>query len=470
MKGERENSAKMKMDNNKEIKGGTDMLLKIRFQIYEQQVRSDPQLPILTRERVLEEIARILENNSEKQRDMIEDLRNKLKIYVSLEESDDNSLTELSFYRDGLRARIPNLVMCNYILYISSETQLLYTILKKAGQVQRGEMDFGGVFDGEMVCEFGGNAIKELIEENEHQLEIYIKEEKYKGNYVVDRACQYLPQRYVEANVVRIFNKNGLGGYKIIPKQCRVDSSTLPVLKLRSQKRDSNADREIREWVDETIKVNEEGIDLKSYVQKEFTELQDKVYMTLKYVDGVKKTYFPCKEFHDFIIVYMIEVIVDGIKFWKEIDAELFDSWDIDIETLHAIACANTEKDYAPIFQSQPDALKGIKNNLFAGDMPQEDSGIYILHNEDEFYGVGILAYPEILDRIAEFLDDDFYFYSKNSIYSTIIACNKNFESSLLNAFRTWKPMVHKECAFSSYLHKYDRKLKKIETVYYIKN
>ena len=127
-----------------------------------------------------------------------------------------------------------------------------------------------------------------------------------------------------------------------------------------------------------------------------------------------------------------------------------------------------TLQEYAPIFRTSPDACNDINNNLLLGDKPQEIANTYVLHNAKNFYGVGILAYPGMLDKIAELLEDDFYFYAKNSIYSTITPCNENYDGLLLKAPVNWNPMTCKECAFSPYVHKYDRKSKKIETVYYV--
>lgn len=52
---------------------------------------------------------------------------------------------------------------------------------------------------------------------------------------------------------------------------------------------------------------------------------------------------------------------------------------------------------------------------------------IYIsnLENKDSSFSVGVLAYPDVLEKVAEILDDDLYFYAKNPSYIYIAAQNE---------------------------------------------
>lgn len=445
----------MKKNN---IKSENEKMLKISIIKFDQEERMDTSQPIVTRNEVLNIIVNILSNSHEERRKMLENLHDKLGVYLSQEESNVRLVPSTMDFSDDGVFEIQRQVLAEFVFYISAEIELLYKIYRKARANGQRFVHIEGI-----VRMADSNDLKELITGQEHELEIYRDAKWFRGYFIAERTREYFPQRYSESKVVGVYNKNGMAGVKIIPSICRVDKAKLPILRPKSERPDKNAEKEIRDWVDETVRVNEEGIELDKHINKEFAELKDNIYMTLKYTENDKKTHYPCKEFHGFLIVYMIQVIVDGIRFWKEVNADLFQSWNIDLETLHSIACANTVKDYKPILRTLADASKGVKNNLLLGDKPRQTSKGYVLRNTKDFYGVGMLAYPGMLDKIAKILNDDFYFYARNSIFICITACNENYDGSLLNLPALWDPMVHEEDAFSPYVHKYNRKTKEIE-------
>lgn len=149
------------------------------------------------------------------------------------------------------------------------------------------------------------------------------------------------------------------------------------------------------------------------------------------------------------------------------VDYNMVQRWGITLDELDKVAMENSIRDYPPILKASKDSGRG-KYNLLFGDTPNKIDKYYVIINLDCYHSVNTLAYLGVLEKIAEILDDDFYFYAKNSIYSTITPCNENYDGLLLKTPVNWNPMTCKECAFSPYVHKYDRKSKKSETVYYV--
>lgn len=70
--------------------------------------------------------------------------------------------------------------------------------------------------------------------------------------------------------------------------------------------------------------------------------------------------------------------------------------------------------------------------NLLQGDKPITPEKTYVLENEDSFFSVGVLAYPGVLEKVAEILNDDLYFYAKDLKYIYITAQKENYDGSLV--------------------------------------
>ncbi len=441
-------------------------MLEVNMGKFDEELRKHPYEPIITRGDILKLIAAILGESPEERKRLYKELSDKLKVYLAPESSKFQLCDFGINFGQGVDLSIPHLVNMQLVFYISGPQELLREILRKSRENwEKYKLCESEAVVG-MVVPADEKSLKEMKEGNEHEIELYQIKQPFEGNEIVRRVYEYLPPRYDGSKVVSVYNKYGVGGLKIIPQICRVNKAKLPEFKTEKIKTDRSVEKQIRNWVNETIKINEEGIQLEKHIEQDFDQVKDKIYMTLKYLENDKNVHFPYKEFHDFIIVYMIEDVVEGIKFWTEIDADLFYSWNIDVETLHSIACTNTERDYAPMLRTTSDAARQYNVNLLSGDKPFIESKTYVLHNLEEQYGASTIACPGVLAKVAEILDDDFYFYGKNATFLYVSACNENYDGYLLDAPKKLDPMTHEECVCSPYIHKYNRKTKKIETVY----
>ena len=79
------------------------------------------------------------------------------------------------------------------------------------------------------------------------------------------------------------------------------------------------------------------------------------------------------------------------------------------------------------------------------------------------YYSIGVLAYPGVLEGIAEILDADFCFYARNPSCIFIMAQNGDYDGSLVNLPTHWDKPVSWQDAFSPIVYRYCRETGKID-------
>ena len=129
-----------------------------------------------------------------------------------------------------------------------------------------------------------------------------------------------------------------------------------------------------------------------------------------------------------FYIIYEIEVIIDEIRFRLTIDYPTLEKWGITVEELDKIAMENSMRDLPAILRTYRDSVNMEEYNLLQGDEPITPEKTYVLENKDSFFSVGVLAYPGVLEKVAEILNDDLCFYAKDPKYIYITAQNENYD------------------------------------------
>lgn len=283
----------------------------------------------------------------------------------------------------------------------------------------------------------------------------YRKAKRLEGNYIVDKAYEFLPTRYREAVIAAVFIDDEWRGYQMIPKQCRVNPKELPIFKPVIPEDAFWSVGEIEDWISETVRINEQDIDFESYIEDNFEDIKDQVYINLIFAPDIREG-IPYRKFHIFHIIYELEIIVDEIRFRLTIDNVLLKRWGITAEELDEIAMENSIRDWPAVLRTGADANTGTYN-LLSGDKPDTIDKTYVLENEGAFFGVSVLAYPGVLEKVAEILDDDFYFYVKNPSYIVLSAQNENYDGKLIKMRRWWNPMVYSEELFSTFVHEYIR-------------
>ena len=99
---------------------------------------------------------------------------------------------------------------------------------------------------------------------------------------------------------------------------------------------------------------------------------------------------------------------------------------------------------------------------MLNGDTPTTPDQTYVLENKDSYYSIGVLAYPGVLEGIAEILGGDFYFYAKNPSCIFIMAKSDDYDGTLVDLPAHWDEPVSWQDAFSPLVYRYCRETSKI--------
>lgn len=273
-------------------------------------------------------------------------------------------------------------------------------------------------------------------------------------------ATDLLPQRYKESDIVKVIIDGKECGYKMIPKPCRVDPKEFPIFDPNQVCDEYFWADEMWGWIEKTIKINEADIDLKAYVKDDFIEMEDKIYIRLCLNDEFPDE-IPSRDFQIFKIIYEIEIFIDGLRMRVPVDYDMVKRWGISLQELDQIAMDNSIRDYPPILRTWNDLGKG-QYNLLLGDIPDTTDKSYVLTNPNSYHSVSALAYPGVLEKIAEIFDDDFVFLSKNSNYVMLAPLNKKFDHWFITLERKNPENVSGEDYFSRYAYDYFRETKEI--------
>lgn len=158
--------------------------------------------------------------------------------------------------------------------------------------------------------------------------------------------------------------------------------------------------------------------------------IKNKIYFmlinTVKNQDILQES--PHKNVLDYSIVYYLQLRDEGyVMFIRKSHMSM---WGITEETLGAVAMENTKTAYPAQLRDIRDMMKTIsldrpKTNqdlLKQGEIG--DAPLYILTNSQNALGAACIAYPEMLERIGDLLNEDFYVIP-SSIHETLI-CRKS--------------------------------------------
>ncbi len=289
--------------------------------------------------------------------------------------------------------------------------------------------------------------------------------EVVKEGWVYEVAKEFMPVRYKGSTIVKVLINGKMRGYKIMLKQCWCDPKDFPILDSKKMKNPDFDYDSIEYWIYKTVSVNESNIDMEAYISGDFKEARDKIYIQLcpshDDSESIPHTNFK----HIFDIIYQVEIIVDGIRIRVDVDSNRMEQWGISLDELHAVAMENSIRDYPPIMRTMSDC-DTREYNLLLGDLPDTMDETYVLENTDSFYGASVLAYPGVLERVSEILDENFYFYAKKAAYVVLSGAEVKYDGWLLSTYDKWDPLVYRDDYFSRYVYEYDRKTGEILFVY----
>lgn len=163
---------------------------------------------------------------------------------------------------------------------------------------------------------------------------------------------------------------------------------------------------------------------------KDFSKLQDKVICKLvnqKMNQRLLNT-IPWTKVNDLAEVYMVELEChEGGSATMSITNSMQENWNIPTDELHYIAIENLQRMHPPVLARMSDVIHELlgeedprdAHNLL-GDTKVEDDYMYVLTNDIRSFGAATLQYPEVLDKVRDYLESDFYVLP-SSIHEVII-------------------------------------------------
>ena len=115
----------------------------------------------------------------------------------------------------------------------------------------------------------------------------------------------------------------------------------------------------------------------------------------------------PHKIILDLVMVFYIAL--DDGKLCMLIENPFLKNWNISVEELEQVALENTPQMLPPTFKTLDEFIGNLKC-----EQVLEKGNHYILTNEMNFYGAGALLYPGMIEKIATYLQSDFYVIPSN--------------------------------------------------------
>ena len=200
----------------------------------------------------------------------------------------------------------------------------------------------------------------------------------------------------------------------------------------------------------------------KTHMEENFEKIKDKIYLNMGLMGSVEDDVVT-KIFHWFYLLCEVEIIENNMKTRIKVNQQMLEKWGITEEELYKIAMENSMRDLPAVLRTYRDSVYQENYNMLNGDTPITLDSTYVLENKDSYFSVGTLAYPGILDKIAEILDSDFYFYAKNPNCIFIMAQNGDYDGSLVNLPAHWDKPVSWLDAFSPIVYRYCRETGKID-------
>ena len=239
---------------------------------------------------------------------------------------------------------------------------------------------------------------------------------------VKDRILDYLPGSYENAEIKLSQTKKvnrDVTNITVVPDWA--GDGVVPTLHLEAMYeayRHGKAMEEILQSLSETIvsayqSLDEKPIEFQDNIQN---MPEDKIYFQLINTES-NRDYLetvPHRELHDMSIIYRILVSKDedGIQS-VVVTNDLQDNWDVSEDELFDLASENTKELFPPKIQSMAEVMRSFLGPDL-GDFGAEDmddiigeSPLWLVSNDMGVNGASNLIYGELLEEVAEKLDDD---------------------------------------------------------------
>lgn len=181
----------------------------------------------------------------------------------------------------------------------------------------------------------------------------------------------------------------------------------------------------------------------------------------------------PFTKLDDLAILYQIEV--NGMPEGRAtipITNNIFQEWNVPLSEVHNAAMENTERLFPSKLITMEAILLGAEENLLYGsEYHQSDIPMLVLTNSDLNGGAAAIANPDILHRVSEVINDNYYMMP-SSIHEVIIL-PKTAAKEMGMSTKEMGGMVRnvnaegvrKEEQLSNHIYEYDKDKKVLETV-----
>lgn len=184
-------------------------------------------------------------------------------------------------------------------------------------------------------------------------------------------------------------------------------SSILPLFQLYGTYQESGS---MRQAVTAALKMLEEKSKiLEGRLPKTWAEARGKLHAELVHYEWNKEALenIPYQRFLNFAVVYRMEVpMLEKCEAGMRVNHHLMEMWGITKEQLHKTAMENLENE---AYQIQP--ISKVLGELMGTvlEMPEDDTGEYVLSNARCHYGAAGMLRKDILQEFSEKIGGNFY-------------------------------------------------------------
>lgn len=108
-------------------------------------------------------------------------------------------------------------------------------------------------------------------------------------------------------------------------------------------------------------------------------------------------------------LVYMYFIDIHAVKDGSvPITKSIFKNWNVSLEKLHEIACANTQRLYPAYISPMGELMEDLAGDMGMDEIPElpVDSAMYVITNRQKIHGAISALYPDTVKRLHEALGD----------------------------------------------------------------
>lgn len=296
-------------------------------------------------------------------------------------------------------------------------------------------------------------------------------------HYVKNHILEYMPEEYAKAEVsIDTTLKNNsvlLQGLTIRREDCNI----APRLYLNNYHQDYlngiSLEETMRSVADEYERHSLSDKEFDVEFIKNFEKAKELI--TTKVVNAKQNKMLaaerPSKKLDDLLVFYQVTIdSFAGGSASVPITNDLMKMWDVTMEDIHSLALENTERLFPSVLADMGSIFCGEKVNYLSDDEYEPSDSFLVLSNEETHNGASVLANSEILQKVSEVIQDDYYIIPSSChevlIFPKEVAKEMQMTPKELGAMvrEVNVTQVDKEDRLSDHIYSFDRDKKVLET------